>query len=187
MKGTPSSPSCGFSRQAVELLREAKVSFSSYDILANPDVRAGLKIHSDWPTYPQLYVRAELQGGLDILKEMSAEGDLAEQLGVEKEVSIDDRLKELTTRSRVIVFMKGLPSAPKCGFSRQIVEILDRSSPDGYDSFNILEDPTVRAELKRYSDWPTYPQLYVEGELVGGLDVVREMEEEGELQEMLKG
>ena len=66
------------------------------------------------------------------------------KLGVQKEKSIDDRLKELINRSRVIVFMKGLPSAPKCGFSRQIVEILNRSSPDGYDSFNILEDPEVR-------------------------------------------
>ena len=80
MKGTPSDPKCGFSRQAVELLRSSSVSFSSFDILANSEVRKGLKVHSDWPTYPQLYVRGELQGGLDVLKEMAADGDLAEQV-----------------------------------------------------------------------------------------------------------
>ena len=150
-------------------------------------MRSGLKLYSDWPTYPQLYVRGELQGGLDVLKEMAADGDLPSQLGISKELPIDDRLKALINRSHVIVFMKGLPSAPKCGFSRQIVEILDKSCTAGYDSFNILEDEEVRQELKRYSEWPTYPQLYVQGELLGGLDVVKEMEEEGELAEMLKG
>ena len=119
------------------------------------------------------------------MKEMAEEGDLAGQLGVQKEPSIDEKLKALVSRSKVMLFMKGLPSEPKCGFSRQIVEILNESCPHGYDAFNILEDEVVRQELKRYSDWPTYPQLYVDGELVGGLDIVKEMQEDGELQEML--
>ena len=112
--------------------------------------------------------------------------DLAGQLGVTKEPTIDERLKALINRSRIMLFMKGLPSAPKCGFSRQIVEILNEHCKAGYDAFNILEDETVRQELKRYSDWPSYPQLYVEGELVGGLDICKEMVEAGELQDMLK-
>jgi Grx4 family monothiol glutaredoxin len=188
MKGTPQAPKCGFSRQIVELLQAGGIEFSSFDIL-NKDqqhIRNGLKLYNDWPTYPQLHVNGELVGGLDIVKEMAAEGDLAEQLGVTKEPTIDERLKALTSRSKVMLFMKGLPSAPKCGFSRQIVEILNEHCKIGFDAFNILEDETVRQELKRYSDWPSYPQLYVDGELVGGLDICREMIEAGELQEMLQ-
>ena len=85
-----------------------------------------------------------------------------------------------------MLFMKGIPSSPKCGFSRQIVDILDSYSVS-YDAFNILEDDEVRQGLKVYSDWPTYPQLYVEGDLVGGLDIVEEMVESGDLEELLKG
>mmetsp|Transcript_880 Transcript_880/g.1950 ORF Transcript_880/g.1950 Transcript_880/m.1950 type:complete len:86 (-) Transcript_880:1361-1618(-) len=82
--------------------------------------------------------------------------------------------------------MKGIPSAPRCGFSRQIVEILD-SFGVSYDAFNILEDEEVRQGLKEFSDWPTFPQLYVEGDLVGGLDIVKEMEESGDLKDLLTG
>ena len=85
-----------------------------------------------------------------------------------------------------MLFMKGIPSSPKCGFSRQIVDILD-SFNVSYDAFNILEDDEVRQGLKVYSDWPTYPQLYVEGDLVGGLDIIEEMVESGDLEDLLKG
>jgi Grx4 family monothiol glutaredoxin len=201
MKGVPTAPRCGFSRQAVEMLSDAKVAFGTFDILTDEDVRQGLKKYSDWPTYPQLYVNGDLMGGLDIMKEMAEEGDLAEQLGVEKsdagigaagsadasgEGSLDDRLKKLINRHRVMLFMKGLPSAPRCGFSRQIVEFLDEEGAS-YDSFNILEDEEIRQGLKTYSDWPTYPQLYVDGDLVGGLDIVKEMKEGGDLSDLLQG
>ena len=82
--------------------------------------------------------------------------------------------------------MKGLPSAPRCGFSRQIVEMLDEEGAS-YDSFNILEDEEVRQGLKTYSDWPTFPQLYVDGDLIGGLDIVKEMKESDELSDLLQG
>jgi len=83
-----------------------------------------------------------------------------------------------------MLFMKGLPSAPKCGFSREICGILEGKGCE-FDSFNILEDQEVRTELKRISEWPTYPQLYCDGDLIGGLDIVREMDEAGELDELL--
>eukprot|EP00587_Corethron_hystrix_P006527 CAMPEP_0113313832 /NCGR_PEP_ID=MMETSP0010_2-20120614/10105_1 /TAXON_ID=216773 ORGANISM="Corethron hystrix, Strain 308" /NCGR_SAMPLE_ID=MMETSP0010_2 /ASSEMBLY_ACC=CAM_ASM_000155 /LENGTH=352 /DNA_ID=CAMNT_0000169937 /DNA_START=60 /DNA_END=1118 /DNA_ORIENTATION=+ /assembly_acc=CAM_ASM_000155 len=195
MKGSPSAPRCGFSRQSVEILDSASIAYGTFDILMDEDVRQGLKKYSDWPTYPQLYAHGELMGGLDILKEMMEGGDLAEQLGVqalEAKKSLEERLSELIRRSRILVFIKGIPSAPKCGFSRQIVEILEDIVGEGgrriaYDSFNILEDEEVRQGLKKYSDWPTYPQLYVDGELVGGLDIVKEMLESGDLQSMLVG
>ena len=204
MKGTPDQPRCGFSRQVIEIFSKEQIPIATFDILTDEDVRQGLKVYSDWPTYPQIYVRGELIGGLDILKEMLGDGSstLAEQLGVTRKTSalsqketeasavtddndLKERLKQLTRRSHVMLFMKGLPSMPKCGFSRQIVEILEELNIS-YDAFDILSDETIRHGLKVYSDWPTYPQLYVNGELIGGLDIVKEMKDDGTLQDSLK-
>jgi len=189
LKGTPTAPRCGFSRQAIELLNEHKVPFGSFDILSDEEVRQGLKKYSNWPTYPQIYVNGELQGGLDILKEMAEEGSLLEQWGLESTSSatttLEDRLNQLVRRSDVMVFMKGLPSAPKCGFSRQLIQLLDEAGVP-YDAFDILQDEEVRQGLKAFSNWPTYPQLYVKGELVGGLDICKELQESGELVDVLK-
>ena len=77
-------------------------------------------------------------------------------------------------------------AAPQCGFSRKICDILNSIDGVSYDAFNILADNEVREGLKTYSDWPTYPQLYVDGELIGGLDIVREMYENGELTDLLQ-
>mmetsp|Transcript_1966 Transcript_1966/g.4746 ORF Transcript_1966/g.4746 Transcript_1966/m.4746 type:complete len:363 (-) Transcript_1966:28-1116(-) len=198
-KGTPTEPKCGFSRQAIEMLNDANVSFGYFNILEDDDVRQGLKAFSDWPTYPQLYVRGELVGGLDIMKEMAdEEGGLVEQLELKEfviaksisapasdEKDLNERLKELINRHRIMLFMKGVPSGPRCGFSRQMVEILD-SFEVSYDAFDILSDEDIRQGLKAYSDWPTYPQLYVDGELLGGLDIVKELQEGGELEETLR-
>merc|ERR1712151_775101 len=153
----------------------------TFDILTDPEIRQGLKKYSNWPTYPQLYVNGELVGGLDIVKEMADDGDLAESLGVECELSLNEKLHNVTNQAKVMLFMKGNPSGPRCGFSRQIVELLQSKSID----FDIFEDEEVRQGLKKYSDWPTYPQLYINGELVGGLDIVREMAESGDLMDML--
>jgi len=188
MKGSPDAPKCGFSRQAVEMLENEQIPFGSFDILQDEQVRQGLKEYSKWPTYPQLYVRGELIGGLDIMKESLEEGSLREQWGI-RDVSVapkslNERLKELTSRSPVMLFMKGLPSAPKCGFSRQIVEILEKKGVS-FDAFDILQDEEVRQGLKTYSDWPTFPQLYSQGALIGGLDIVKELDEDGGLAEAL--
>ncbi|KAF1975670.1 glutaredoxin [Bimuria novae-zelandiae CBS 107.79] len=86
---------------------------------------------------------------------------------------LNKRLGELVKAAPVMLFMKGTPSSPQCGFSRQTVGLL-REKGIRYGFFNILADDEVRQGLKEYSDWPTFPQLYVEGELVGGLDIVRE-------------
>lgn len=87
--------------------------------------------------------------------------------------SLHDRLTQLTTAAPVMLFMKGTPSAPQCGFSRQLVSIL-REHSVRYGFFNILADEDVRQGLKEFADWPTFPQLWMGGELVGGLDIVRE-------------
>lgn len=189
IKGTPTAPKCGFSRQAVEIMEGENIAFCSFDILSDDEVRQGLKTYSDWPTFPQIYCNGELIGGLDILKEMLEAGSLHEQLGVtqsQQPISLDNRLKLLTNKSRIMLFMKGLPSAPKCGFSRQIVELLENEHAE-FDTFNILDDDEVRQGLKKYSDWPTYPQLYVDGDLVGGLDIVKEMVESGDFADLVRG
>ncbi|KAM4704214.1 glutaredoxin-3 [Rhinophrynus dorsalis] len=184
MKGSPKEPKCGFSRQIVDILNQQKVQFSGFDILSDEEVRQGLKTFSNWPTYPQLYINGELIGGLDIVKELVASGELEKMCP--KAQNLEERLKALVNKAPVILFMKGNKQMAKCGFSRQILEILNNTGVD-YETFDILEDEEVRQGLKTYSNWPTYPQLYVKGDLVGGLDIVKELKESGELTAVLKG
>lgn len=184
MKGDPAAPKCGFSRQTVELLNSLNAEFGSFDILTDEEVRQGLKTYSNWPTYPQLYVDGELVGGLDILKEMHAAGDLESLLP--KKQDLNERLKKLVNKSPVMIFMKGSGESPKCGFSRQLMEILQPFNIP-FETFDILEDEDVRQGLKKFSNWPTYPQVYVKGELIGGLDIVKDLHSSGELEATLKG
>ena len=183
MKGSPSAEKCGFSRQIVSLLQQNGVKFGSFDILENEEVRQGLKTYSKWPTYPQLYGKGKLIGGLDIVKELIENGELNEALGLEPD-SLNSRLEKLINREPVMLFMKGAPAAEKCGFSRQIVALLQENGVQ-FGSFDILADEEVRQGLKTFSNWPTYPQLYAKGKLVGGLDIVKELVENGELKEAL--
>nr|XP_030687973.1 glutaredoxin-3 isoform X3 [Globicephala melas] len=174
----------GFSKQMVEILNKHNIQFSSFDIFSDEEVRQGLKTYSNWPTYPQLYVSGELIGGLDIIKELEASKEL--DTICPKAPKLEERLKVLTNKASVMLFMKGNKQEAKCGFSRQILEILNSTGVE-YETFDILEDEEVRQGLKTYSNWPTYPQLYVKGELVGGLDIVKELKENGELLPILKG
>ena len=93
---------------------------------------------------------------------------------------LDDRLKALTHKAPVMLFMKGTVDAPRCGFSRTACELL-KSANVTFETFDILSDEEVRQGLKKFSNWPTYPQLYGDGTLVGGLDIMKELAEEGEL------
>jgi monothiol glutaredoxin len=94
---------------------------------------------------------------------------------------IDNELKG----NDVVLFMKGTPQFPMCGFSGQVVQILDHLGVT-YKGLNVLESDDLREGIKSYSKWPTIPQLYVKGEFVGGCDIVREMFQAGELQDLLK-
>lgn len=84
----------------------------------------------------------------------------------------------------MVLFMKGTPAAPQCGFSGQVVQILDHLGV-AYKGVNVLEDDSIREGIKEYSNWPTIPQLYIKGEFVGGCDIVREMFQAGELQDLM--
>lgn len=94
------------------------------------------------------------------------------------------RIDDLVTTNRVVLFMKGTRRFPQCGFSQTVVRILDEMLP-AYETVNVLADPELREGIKIYSEWPTIPQLYVEGKLIGGCDIVREMHASGELAEVL--
>jgi len=94
---------------------------------------------------------------------------------------IHDFIDEKVKNNDVIVFMKGTPDFPQCGFSGQVVQILNYLGID-YAGVNVLEDPALRDGIKAYTNWPTIPQLYIKGEFIGGADIVREMFQAGELQ-----
>lgn len=95
------------------------------------------------------------------------------------------RIESTLASNRIMLFMKGNPSMPQCGFSAAVVSILKEIGVP-FGSFNILADQEMREGLKEHSRWPTYPQLYVDGQLVGGCDIVREMHARGELAAVLK-
>jgi monothiol glutaredoxin len=99
-------------------------------------------------------------------------------------MSVNERIDELVKSNDVVLFMKGTPLFPQCGFSSKAIAILDHLGV-AYESVDVLQDMEIRAGIKDYSDWPTIPQLYVKGEFLGGSDIMMEMFEAGELQEMV--
>lgn len=103
----------------------------------------------------------------------------------DKSLEIKGQIETLLKSSKVVLFMKGNASAPQCGFSANSISILKQLGVP-FKTFNILNDPEIRNGLKEFSNWPTYPQLYVNGKLIGGNDIVTEMYQNGELQEYLK-
>ncbi|WP_153111343.1 Grx4 family monothiol glutaredoxin [Propionivibrio limicola] len=96
-------------------------------------------------------------------------------------------IKEQVTSNPVVLYMKGSPRAPMCGFSQTAVQILQACNLPLFFSVNVLEDPAIRDGIKVFSNWPTIPQLYIRGEFVGGCDIMREMYHSGELQKLLEG
>jgi monothiol glutaredoxin len=100
-------------------------------------------------------------------------------------MSIDQFIDSQVKGNEVVLFMKGTPQFPMCGFSGQVVQILDYLGV-AYKGLNVLENDDLRQGIKSYSNWPTIPQLYVKGEFVGGCDIIREMFQSGELQTLLK-
>ena len=101
-------------------------------------------------------------------------------------MSAQDTIKQQVTGNKVVLYMKGSPDFPQCGFSARAVQVLHACGVDEFFSVDVLQDPEIRQGIKEYANWPTIPQLYVNGELVGGSDIVTEMYQSGELQNLLK-
>ena len=101
------------------------------------------------------------------------------------DITIHDRIRQQITDNSVVLFMKGTPVFPQCGFSATVVQILSHMGVK-FKGIDVLADSSVREGIKEFSSWPTIPQLYVKGEFIGGCDIVREMFETGELQQMFE-
>lgn len=100
-------------------------------------------------------------------------------------MSVQETIKKQISENPVILYMKGSAQFPQCGFSSRAVSILKACGVENFKTVNVLEDPEIRQGIKDFSNWPTIPQLYVNGEFIGGSDIMGEMYESGELQELL--
>ena len=100
-------------------------------------------------------------------------------------MSVQDTIREQVTGNPVVLYMKGTPQMPQCGFSAMAVQALNACGVSEFFSVNVLADPAIRQGIKEFANWPTIPQLYVNGEFVGGCDIMREMYANGELQQAL--
>jgi monothiol glutaredoxin len=100
---------------------------------------------------------------------------------------VQQQIKDQVSKHPVVLYMKGTPQFPQCGFSAMAVQVLQASGVKELFTVNVLENPEIRQGIKEFAKWPTIPQLYVGGEFVGGSDIMREMYESGELQKILEG
>ncbi|MCR6662674.1 MAG: Grx4 family monothiol glutaredoxin [Luteimonas sp.] len=96
-------------------------------------------------------------------------------------MAVLDRIRAEVENHPVVLFMKGTPQFPMCGFSSRTVEALQAAGADAFHTINVLQEPEIRANLPRFSNWPTFPQLFIHGELIGGCDIALELHESGEL------
>jgi monothiol glutaredoxin len=99
--------------------------------------------------------------------------------------NINEKIKDIISKNDVVLFMKGTPDMPQCGFSMTVTNILKQLKVK-FNGIDVLADPEIRQGIKDFSNWPTVPQLYVKGEFIGGCDITKEMYEKGELQKILK-
>lgn len=213
LKGPPSLPRCAFGCRIVDILRNAGVVFDTFDVSIDAKVRERIKEVAMWETYPLLCAQGRVIGGIDVVERLyderrllselaRKEGEPAVPIGSddslndakegEKPVAnlaggqtLEERLRSLISQQKIMMFMKGTPEQPRCGFSRTMTQLL-RDQGVQFGTFDILTDEEVRQGLKKFSNWPTYPQLYSNGRLVGGLDVVKELIETGELETELQ-
>jgi monothiol glutaredoxin len=99
-------------------------------------------------------------------------------------MTVNERIAAILAEHPIVLFMKGTPQFPMCGFSARAVEVL-KDCGARFHSVNVLADPEIRAQLPRYADWPTFPQLFINGELIGGCDITVELHQQGELQRIV--
>ena len=100
-------------------------------------------------------------------------------------MNVQEKIRNQVTANPIVLYMKGTPQSPQCGFSGATVQILQACGVQDFTAVNVLADPEIRDGIKVYANWPTIPQLYIKGELVGGADIVRELYQQGELQKLI--
>src|SRR5690349_18646256 len=129
-------------------------------------------------------------GGTRIHHHLARSGGDCPRLGRKAKMNpmdTQEKIKQQVTGNPVVLYMKGTPQFPQCGFSALAVQALNACGVSNFFSVNVLENPDIRNGIKEYANWPTIPQLYVNGEFVGGSDIMKEMYQSGELQKLLEG
>lgn len=116
---------------------------------------------------------------------MVENGEFDEKFSRLKPKDMNKYLESLIHQAPLMLFIKGTADAPRCGFTRELIQLLNKANITDYKTFDILQDEDVRQKLKEYSSWQTYPQIYVNGQLIGGLDILKQLDEEGTLVETL--
>ena len=209
IKGTKDQPKCKFSRALLSLLKEhvPDLEFETLNILEHPEFRERIKKMYEWKTFPMIFINGELQGGLDIMKSLAASNQLSSLFSTtgpqsssvsskntdsgdsnpseETEEQLFAKCDAFIKSAPMVLFMKGTPQAPECGFSARVVKALNAAKAN-YTAYNILLDEKIRQTLKKHVDWKTYPMLFVNGELVGGCDIVETMAKDGSLDNTVK-
>ena len=162
-------------------MRDLNCEFTAIDVTSKPEI---MKAFKEDQVVPYVYLSGIPCCGLEGVDQLPSQPEFKKQIRPKK-LTVNERIEKLLGESNIILFMKGVPESPECGFSSRIVNILKEYDSLKYDHFNIFEDNEIREGLKKYSNWPTYPQLYVMGKLIGGIDIVQEMHEENELEDVL--
>ena len=191
IKGTKRKPFDGYQREAIEILDQSKVRYTVYNVLYDPDLREILKEMSRFSSYPQLFIDKKFVGGLNFLKQASVAGGLASVIpSTEVMLPMREKIEKLIKKGRIMLFIEGTLDFPTEMQSEEIVNIVRDARytypKEDLHSFDLNQDAEIRPALLDYCKFRVTPQLYVMERLVGGLEVVRELHEQGRLKQLLE-
>lgn len=181
INGSIAAPSDEASSQIVQALNASKFEYTALDVAAEPEY---LKAFAENQQVPFVFFKGKAACGLEGLGQLLESPEI-KSTAQARPPTVVERIEKLLKENEVMLFMKGTPASPQCGFSQKTVALLSQYDGLQYNFFNIFEDNELREALKKYSNWPTYPQLYYKGKLVGGIDILQELHEENELGEAL--
>ena len=169
INGTLENPADDASKIILEKVHNLKCQFTAVDMIEN---KAFMEYFGDkQQDVPYVFLKGVPACGLDGVDQLPVD-DQFKAAFTERKMTVTEKIESLIKNNKVILFMKGVPDSPQCGFSSKIISILNQYDGLKFEHFNIFEDQELREALKKYSNWPTYPQLYVDGKLVGGIDIV---------------
>ena len=154
--------------------------YKSFNVLEEKNLDLWLKVYTGSKVFPMVFINGQFKGSIEELVELTRTGEIFQTLSQD----LNTRLDKITKSNKYIVAMMGSREDPICGYSKRLLAILESYNID-FDTFDISFDNEVCEGLKKFSDWPTYPQVYVNGELIGGYDICNQMHTEGTLKQAL--
>ena len=198
MKGTPEKPYDGYQAQAIEMLDSMKLKYSCFDVVVESDVRELLKEHSRWNAFPQLFIHGKFAGGLNFIVENVTSGRMTHLVPTtEIMLPLREKIQRLMNKGTYMVFMNGRPLYPTCQNSRLMMDLFRNHYPWVLDNpkkpelalehFDLSKEKEVQLMLFQCAKYAEVPQFYCDGKLVGGLELLEEMHEQGELLSILLG